>query len=123
MKRTSSLRSCSTVRFNPGNSGGPVVDAKGRLVGISNATIRGANIGFAIAVPELMAMLGGRAGEPAFAITSANEEAVELRVEVPLLDPLGRLRSARLAPHARGPDVLAGEAAGRRGPPCGSGRR
>ena len=48
--------------LNPGNSGGPVVDARGRLIGISKATIRGANIGFAIAVPELLAMLDGKAG-------------------------------------------------------------
>ncbi len=81
--------------LNPGNSGGPVVDARGRLVGISRATIRGANIGFAIAVPQLLPMLGGRAGEPILALPSADEQAVVLAVEVPLVDPLGRLKSAR----------------------------
>src|SRR5205085_9900747 len=39
--------------LNPGNSGGPVVDAEGRLVGIAVATIRGANIGLAIPAGEL----------------------------------------------------------------------
>ena len=87
--------------LNPGNSGGPVVDAKGRLVGISRATIRGANIGFAIAVPELLAMLDGRTEDPIFAVASLGEGAAELAVEVPLLDPLARIKSARLL-HARG---------------------
>lgn len=86
--------------LNPGNSGGPVVDARGRLVGVAKATIRGANIGFAIAVPEVLTMLGGRAEEPAFALASADDGAAVLRVEVPLVDPLGRIGSARLL-HAR----------------------
>jgi regulation of enolase protein 1 (concanavalin A-like superfamily) len=88
--------------LNPGNSGGPVVDAKGRLVGISRATIRGANIGFAIAVPELLAMLDGTAEPPIINLTPAAADAgVRLSVEVPLLDPLGRLKSAQLL-YARG---------------------
>ena len=87
--------------LNPGNSGGPVVDARGRLVGVSKATIRGANIGFAIAVPELLAMLDGRAEEVSLAIESWKAGAAEVAVEVPLLDPLSRIKSARLL-HTRG---------------------
>ena len=88
--------------LNPGNSGGPVVDARGRLVGISRATIRGANIGFAIAVPELLAMLDGRAEEPTFAVAPQEEGAATLTVEVPLLDPLARIKGPDLL-HTRGP--------------------
>jgi regulation of enolase protein 1 (concanavalin A-like superfamily) len=87
--------------LNPGNSGGPVVDARGRLVGVARATIRGANIGFAIAVPELLAMLDGRAEAAALALAATNGATAELAVEVPLLDPLARIRSARLL-YARG---------------------
>ena len=82
--------------LNPGNSGGPVVDARGRLVGISKATIRGANIGFAIAVPELLAMLDGDAEEPALTIASQKDGIATLTIEVPLIDPLGRVKEARL---------------------------
>lgn len=41
----------TTAPLNPGNSGGPVVDTQGRVVGIATATLTGAqNIGFAIPI-------------------------------------------------------------------------
>jgi S1-C subfamily serine protease len=43
--------------LNPGNSGGPVVDAKGRLVGIAVAKVRNTRIGLAIPPADLIAML------------------------------------------------------------------
>jgi len=82
--------------LNPGNSGGPVVDTKGKLVGISVAAIQGANIGIAIAVPQLLSMLNGQAQATNLAVKSAKEGMAELEVEVPLLDPLGKVKSARL---------------------------
>lgn len=46
-------------QLNPGNSGGPVVDAQGRLVGIAVSTVRGKNVGFAIPAVRLDHMLKG----------------------------------------------------------------
>lgn len=43
----------------PGNSGGPVVDNEGRLIGIAVATVRNKNIGFAIPAGQLDHMLKG----------------------------------------------------------------
>jgi S1-C subfamily serine protease len=43
--------------LNPGNSGGPVVDAQGRLVGIAVAKVRNSNIGLAIPPDQLIALL------------------------------------------------------------------
>lgn len=49
-----------TGEIHPGNSGGPVVDAQGRLVGIAVAKIRNTNIGFAIPAGQLSVVLSGR---------------------------------------------------------------
>ncbi len=87
--------------LNPGNSGGPVVDTKGDLIGVSRATIRGANIGFAIAAPALVEMLAGRARGATLVVKSVHDGKAELSVAVPLLDPLDRVKSVRLL-HARG---------------------
>jgi S1-C subfamily serine protease len=46
--------------LNPGNSGGPVVDSQGRLVGVAVATINpeiGSGIGFAIPTSKLISLL------------------------------------------------------------------
>jgi len=41
----------TTAPINPGNSGGPLVDSKGQVIGITTATLMGAqNIGFAVPV-------------------------------------------------------------------------
>jgi S1-C subfamily serine protease len=47
--------------LNPGNSGGPVVDSQGRLVGVAVKTIKGAGIGLAIPAAKVIAMLQGKA--------------------------------------------------------------
>jgi S1-C subfamily serine protease len=47
--------------LNPGNSGGPVVDAQGRLVGVSVAKIKNTQIGLAVPAADLVSMLKGRA--------------------------------------------------------------
>ena len=41
----------TTAPVNPGNSGGPVVDSEGRVIGITTATLPGAqNVGFAVPI-------------------------------------------------------------------------
>jgi S1-C subfamily serine protease len=83
--------------LNPGNSGGPVVDAQGRLVGVAVATIKGSNgIGFAVPVTDLEQFLSGRAGAPRFTnVTDKGKAGV--KIEVPLIDPLGTIKSVTLA--------------------------
>jgi V8-like Glu-specific endopeptidase len=75
--------------LNPGNSGGPVVDATGRLVGIAVAKVRDTRIGLAIPPRILTGMLDGRVGEAR--LTTAGRD--EVRVQVDLFDPLQKLRS------------------------------
>jgi S1-C subfamily serine protease len=79
--------------LNPGNSGGPVVDADGRLVGVAVAAIRGANIGMAIPSPLVTAMLDGSAGRATLTLKKIVAGQASVEVEVPLIDPLERIGS------------------------------
>lgn len=46
--------------LNPGNSGGPVVDAQGRIIGIASRKLGGDNIAFLASADRLRAILAGR---------------------------------------------------------------
>lgn len=81
--------------LNPGNSGGPVVDAKGNLIGISVQTIQGSNIGLAIPPEELVGTLEGRVGKPVVSAGRVVDGAAPAyEVIVPVIDPLKKLKSA-----------------------------
>ena len=91
--------------LNPGNSGGPVVDAQGRLVGVAVAAIRGAHIGIAIAPGDLLAMLAGRPEDPIITPRATGKAGIELAVEVPLFDPLDNVKSLIFCYLPGGPDI------------------
>ena len=79
--------------LNPGNSGGPVVDIQGRLVGVAVATIRGAGIGFAIPPRHLQKLLSG--GVSKVEVTSKKDNAdVVVEIQIELVDPFHRIRKA-----------------------------
>jgi S1-C subfamily serine protease len=88
--------------LNPGNSGGPVVDGRGRLVGIAVATIRGGGIGFAIPPHHLAELMRGRVLQPALLAVRATGGGVEYLAVVPIADPFSRLRGVSLY-HSTGP--------------------
>jgi S1-C subfamily serine protease len=79
--------------LNPGNSGGPVVDGEGRLVGVSVAKVRGTNIGMAVPTPALSRLLAGRVGAASVAPRSVNNGPPETIVEARLLDPLQKVQT------------------------------
>lgn len=82
--------------LNPGNSGGPVVTADGKLVGIAVSKIVGTKIGFAIPPTELTDMLKGRAAAALPRSLRVNGDSAEVEIEVPLIDPLHQLQSVEL---------------------------
>jgi len=77
---------------NPGNSGGPVVDEKGNLVGVAVAAVRGTRIGLAVPTAELTRLLGGRVGDVTLAVVKAADGVADVAVEVALLDPLNKIK-------------------------------
>ncbi|HSQ58380.1 MAG TPA: trypsin-like peptidase domain-containing protein, partial [Gemmata sp.] len=83
--------------LNPGNSGGPVVDSKGRLVGVAVATLRnGQGIGFAVPAAELAKVLKGSLGRVHVTATKAGEGKFKIRAEVGVIDPTASLRGVTL---------------------------
>jgi regulation of enolase protein 1 (concanavalin A-like superfamily) len=98
--RRDSLGKISTVlidgALNPGNSGGPIIDTQGRLVGVAVAAIRGANIGIAIPRRDLLELLAGH--PTGFSITAINhrQTMVDLTVRVPLFDPFDNIKEVTL---------------------------
>jgi S1-C subfamily serine protease len=81
--------------LNPGNSGGPVVDVRGNLVGIAVQTIQGSNIGLTVPADEVTRMLEGSLGKPTITVTAAvNGATPKYDIVVPVIDPLRKLRSA-----------------------------
>ncbi|MBI1918018.1 MAG: trypsin-like peptidase domain-containing protein [Planctomycetes bacterium] len=81
--------------LNPGNSGGPVVDTKGRLVGIAVAKLRGTRIGMAIPPLELNRMLLGRVALIATQPRRVAGGVAEVDLRVRLIDPLNRHRTVQ----------------------------
>jgi S1-C subfamily serine protease len=72
--------------LNPGNSGGPVVDAQGRLVGVAVATIKGAGIGFAVPPVLLQPLLNGGVADVRL-IPKSGAEKPTFDIELTLFDP------------------------------------
>ncbi|MBA4191413.1 MAG: hypothetical protein C0467_25820 [Planctomycetaceae bacterium] len=83
--------------MNPGNSGGPVVDTEGRLVGVAVATIKGSSgIGLAIPAHELASLLAGRV-YPAVVLPVGTEGGqAAFKVLASLVDPLRKVNGATL---------------------------
>jgi S1-C subfamily serine protease len=90
--------------LNPGNSGGPIVDGKGRLVGVAAATVReSTGIGLAVPAEELRRAMRGRLTAVHTTVASGAEGKLKVRAEVGLIDPTGTIRGVTLHHVAVGP--------------------
>ncbi len=106
--------------LNPGNSGGPVVDAKGRVVGVAVSGVRGTQIGFAIPAEVVGTFLNGRivGSSVGQAYTEGDKRGIPITLD--LIDPLARLKKVEVEiwsgppgpprpPGAREPAALPGD--------------
>lgn len=77
---------------NPGNSGGPVFDGRGRLVGLATSRIQGTEMVFLVPPEGLRAIVKGRVLAVAAKPAEGGAKA-RLDVTAPVFDPLGKLQS------------------------------
>jgi S1-C subfamily serine protease len=82
------------IDMNPGNSGGPVVDGQGRLVGIAVSHFENTRLSFVIPPDKLTELVGGRITAAIFARKTVNQGAVELQGEAWAFDSTYAIRSA-----------------------------
>ncbi len=91
------------AEVNPGNSGGPVVDDKGKLLGVAvSKVMKARTIGFAIPAKAAAEMLHGKVASVFFDTIKVEKGVADIQIEAPLIDPLNKLKdltlSYRLAP-------------------------
>ena len=82
--------------LNPGNSGGPVVDDNGKLVGIVVSGIPGSGIANAIPAAKLAEILTGHILPPVIRSVAGEEGQATFQVDAPVTDPLNKLKDVFL---------------------------
>jgi S1-C subfamily serine protease len=89
---------------NPGNSGGPVVDADGRLVGIWVGSFEGTPHGLALAPPLLDTLLKRTKATIDCATIKSNGDEMEVEFKVEVFDLLNEINEVRML-YAPGADL------------------
>ena len=80
----------------PGNSGGPIIDSKGRLVAVSVATILGLNIGFSIPGDVVESDLNGRIQSASLTHITHSDGVYGAKASVKTVDPLKNIRAVAI---------------------------
>lgn len=92
--------------LNPGNSGGPVIDAAGKLVGVAVAKVAGSEIGFAIPGARATRLLHPQSPRVKLEAGKYDRRSQTMQLSVQVHDPLGKVRELRAYLH---PDERPGE--------------
>lgn len=82
--------------MHPGNSGGPVVDASGNVIGVAVSILRATQIHFAVPGDQVYAVLHGRVA--GLSLGQPYSEGIQVHVPATLqmIDPLAQLREPAL---------------------------
>ncbi len=78
--------------LNPGNSGGPIVDENGAVIGIAVAKVGGTQIAFVIPFEEIFEMFAGRIQSVKFDKIRTFSGPIKYRADVSLIDPFANLK-------------------------------
>lgn len=78
--------------MNPGNSGGPVTDTEGQVIGVAVSGIKNSAINFAIPSDHVRFFLDGRPEYTTREAAYKDGEQIKLPLLVHLNDPLGRMK-------------------------------
>lgn len=79
--------------MHPGNSGGPVVDGMGQVVGVSVSGITGTQLNFAIPGETVHTFLNGRIVELGANLGYKDGDKVKMSFRIAIVDPLGRVKN------------------------------
>jgi S1-C subfamily serine protease len=79
--------------MHPGNSGGPLVDKDGRVVGIAVSGFAGTQVHLAIPTEELNAVFNGRIRNAAFGVPFRDGDKLRVPVRFEKADPLGLMKT------------------------------
>jgi hypothetical protein len=82
---------------NPGNSGGPAVDSRGRIVGVAQSKIAIGQTCFFVPPEGIREFLKGRVKGLSFTQVSQTEKLVKFQATMALADPMDNLQSVGLA--------------------------
>src|SRR5262249_8603111 len=77
--------------MKPGNSGGPVIDEKGNVVGVSVAIIAGTRINFAVPAEYVHDIINGRLLEVGMGQSYYHADKVTVPVNMEMMNPAGRI--------------------------------
>ncbi len=82
--------------MHPGNSGGPVTDTRGVVVGVSVSIIRGTELSFAIPGDFVRRILSGGVSEQTHGTPYSAGGQTHVPVRLATLDPLNRIREVKV---------------------------
>lgn len=83
-------------QLNPGNSGGPVVNERGQVVGVSVAAVKGAGIGFVIPWERAWAFVDGRSAQLSARAPTVCDQGCTGEVSVSVVDPFHHVTQVEL---------------------------
>jgi S1-C subfamily serine protease len=89
--------------MHPGNSGGPVVDASGNVVGVAVSGMARTQINFAVPGDQVHVILNGRIAGLTVGQPYLKEGVIRAAVTMPMIDPLGHIRQPAVEVWTGGP--------------------